>query len=101
MSEQFQWKLEDKVFRVNSTGSYRVARFTLKHWNSFKLHELGNLLYIFYTITNQFVVYTDVLGDVQAYVNAAMASDSYVEPVPTSSRSIIYPQLFDDFKFPV
>ena len=50
--EQFQWKSEDKVFRVNSKGSYRVARLTLdKHWMSFKLHELRNLLYIFYMIT--------------------------------------------------
>jgi len=34
-----------KVFRMKSTGSYRVARLTLdKHWISFKLLELKNLL---------------------------------------------------------
>jgi len=44
-NDQFQWRSEDKVFRVNSKGSYRVARLTLdKHWISFKLHELRNLL---------------------------------------------------------
>ena len=86
-NEQFQWRSEDTVFRVNSTGLYRVARFTLdKHWILFKLHELRNLLYIFYMITNQLIVYTEELGDVKCYGNAAMASDSYDEPAPTSSR---------------
>ena len=46
-NEHFQWRSED-VFRVNSTGSCRVARLALdKHWISFKLPELRNLLYIF------------------------------------------------------
>jgi hypothetical protein len=52
-------------------------------------------------ITNQLIVYTEAMGDVQAYVNAAMASDSYVEPAPTSSKSIIYRQLFEELKSPV
>ena len=31
-NEHFQWSSEDKVFRMNSTGSYRIARFTfVKH----------------------------------------------------------------------
>jgi hypothetical protein len=47
-NEQYQCKTEDKVFRTNTTGSYRVARVTLdKHCLSFKLHEPRNLLYIF------------------------------------------------------
>ena len=30
--QHFQWRSEDKVFRINSTGSHRIARFTLdKH----------------------------------------------------------------------
>ena len=87
---------------VNNTGSYRVAKFTLdKHWISFKVHELRNLIHIFYKITNQLIVYTEALGDVQAYFNAAMASDSYVEPFPTSSKSIIYRQLFNELNSPV
>jgi hypothetical protein len=99
-SEQFQWS-EDKVFRMNSTGSYRVAKLTLdKHWISFKLHELRNV-YIIYTITNQLLVYTEALGDVQAYVNAAMISDCYVEPAPTVSRAVIYRRLFEDLKYNV
>ena len=100
--EHFQRRSEDKDFRMNSTGSYRFARLTLdKHWISFKLHELRNLQYIFYMITNQLPMYTEALGDVQAYVNAAMASGKYVEPAPTASRSIIYSQLFEELKSPV
>jgi hypothetical protein len=36
-------------------------------------------------------MYTEALGDVQAYVNAAMAS----------GKSIIYRQLFEELKSPV
>ena len=46
-------------------------------------------------------MYTEALGYVQAYVNDAMASDSYIEPAPTASRSIIYRQLFEELKLPV
>jgi len=49
-------------------------------------------------ITNQLFMYTEALDDAQAYVNAAMTSDSYVEPAPTASRSIIYRHLFEDLK---
>ena len=68
-----------------------VARLTHdNHWIPFKLNELINLQYIIYMNTNQLLMYTQVLGDVQAYVNAAMASGNYVEPVPTASISIIF-----------
>ena len=40
-------------------------------------------------------MYTEALGNVQAYVNAAVASGNYVEPAPTASKSIIYSQLFE------
>ena len=46
-------------------------------------------------------MYTEALGDVHSYVNAAMASCNYDEPAPTASRSIIYRQLFDELKSPV
>jgi len=72
-----------------------------KHYLSFKQHELRNLLYIFYMIRNQLLMYTEELSDVQSYVNAAMASDNYVEPAPTVSPYIIYRQLFEELKSPV
>ena len=95
-NEQFHWRSEDKVYRMNSTGSYRVARLAVgKHWISFKLHEMRNLMYIFYMVTNHLLMNTAAMGDVHAYVNAGMASDNYVEPAPPASRSIIYSQLFE------
>ena len=101
-NENLHWSSEDKFFKINSKGSYRIARLTLdKHWIFFKLHELKNPQYIFYMITNQLLMYTEALDDVQAYVNAAMASGKYVEPAPTASRSIIYSQLFEELKSPV
>ena len=49
-NEHYQYKSEDKTFRMNTTGSYRAARLTLdKHWVSLKIHELINLLYIYFT----------------------------------------------------
>ena len=84
---------------MNSTGPYRIARFTHdKHWISLKLSELRNLQYIFYMITNHLFMYTEVLGVVHAYVNAAMDS---VEQAPTASKPIIHRQLFDELKSPV
>ena len=52
-------------------------------------------------ITNQLFMYTVALGDVKAYVNAAMTSANYVEPAPTASKSIICSQLFEELKSPV
>ena len=44
-NEHFQWRSEDKCFRLNGIGSYKFACFALdKHWISFKLHELRNSL---------------------------------------------------------
>jgi len=101
-NERYVWMSEDKVFRMNRTGSYGIARYIhYKHWISLKLHELKNLQYIFYMISNQLFMYTESLGDVHAYVNAAMTSCNYVELTPTASKSIIYRQLFDELNSPV
>ena len=67
-NEQHLYKSDDKVFRMNTTGSYRVARVIPdKHYLSFKLHELRNLLYIFYMVRNQLHMYTEALGVVKSY----------------------------------
>jgi len=59
-NEYFVWRSEGKVFKMNSTGSYRIARFTRdKHWISLKLHELRTLQYIFYMVSNQLFIYTE------------------------------------------
>jgi len=100
-NEHFQWRSEDKVFRMNSTGSYRVARLTLdKHWISFKLHELRNLLYIFYMITNQSLMYA-VIGRCSSLCKHCNGLWQLCRTAPTASKSIIYSQLFDELKSPV
>ena len=68
--------------RMNSTFRTGLRDF---HWISLKLAEMRYLLYIFYVITNQLLMYTGSLGDVQPSLNAAMASVKYVEPVPDPS----------------
>ena len=101
-NEQYQCRPDDKVFIMNTTGSYRDARVTLdKHSLSFKLHELRNLLYKFYVVRNQLFMYTEAMSDVQSYVNAAMASENYVEPAPSAHRSVVYRQLFEELKSPM
>ena len=56
---------------------------------------MRNLVYLFYMIKYKLLMYTEALSDVEAYVNAAMAPDNYVEPAPTASRSSIYRQHFE------
>ena len=101
-NEQHRFISDDGAFRINTTGSYRVARVTLdKQYLSFKLHELRNLLFVLYMIRNQLLVYTEASSDVQYYVNTAMTSDNYIEPAPTASPHVIYRQLFEELKSPV
>jgi len=52
-------------------------------------------------VRNQLLMYTEALSDVQPYVNAAMASENYVEPAPNASPYIIYRQLFEELKSPL
>ena len=100
-NEQHRFLSEDEAFRMNTTGSYRVARVTLdKHYIKFKLHEIRNIMYILYMIRNQLLIYTEALSDVHSYVKAAMASENFVEPNPTASPYVIYRQLFEELKSP-
>jgi len=36
--------------------------------------------------------------DVIIYAMSAMASTEYIEPLPTYSKNILYPQLFEELK---
>jgi hypothetical protein len=62
---------------------------------------MRSLQYILHIITNQLNIYTEALRDVRADVIAAMASCDYIEPPITTSKSIIYRQLFDELKSPM
>ena len=74
----FQWRSEDR-----SLEWIAPARTGLRDWHmiSWKLAEL----YIFYMKTNQLLMYTGALSDVQTSVNTAMASGKYVETPPVLS----------------
>jgi len=49
-------------------------------------------------VQNQLTSFTLALPDVMIYVIAALSSDTYIEPAPTASKSILYPQLFEELK---
>jgi regulatory protein YycI of two-component signal transduction system YycFG len=84
-------KREDVSFRMNTTGSYRVARmFVDKNSISLKLSELRYLLNMFYIIQNQLTLYLQAMQDVISYAKSALHSITYIEPGPLASKEILY-----------
>jgi len=83
---------KDGDFKMNTTGSYRLARVYLgKPYLSFTYEELRNLAYIMYMIQNQMTFYIAAMTDVMAYIDTAHTSATYVEPplLPTNLSIII------------
>jgi len=80
---------KDGDFRMNTTGSYRVARVYLgKQYMTFT--ELRNLDYIMYMIQNQMTFYIAAMTDIIAYIDTAHSSATYEEPpLLTTNLSII------------
>jgi hypothetical protein len=71
----------DGDFKMNTTGSYRVARVYLgKQYMTFTYEELRNLAYIMYMIQNQMTFYIAAMTDVMAYIDTAHTSSTYFEP---------------------
>ena len=90
-------------FKINTTGTYRVTRMNLglgKHGKhiAFKLQDLRYLDNIMYIIVNQLKRYNNAQSDVMTYGMSAMASNDYIEPLPTYSKNILYPQLYEELK---
>jgi len=70
---------KDDDFKMNTTGSYRLARVYLgKPYLSFTYEELRNLAYIMYMIQNQMTFYIAAMTDVMAYIDTAHDSVSFV-----------------------
>jgi hypothetical protein len=85
--------------RMNSTGSFRVARVYLgKQYISFRLDLLRHLSFILFMVINQLTRYTETMSDVMNYVTAALYSDAYVEPSINANGNVLYYQLFDEIK---
>jgi len=91
LSANEHFSKNDGDLKMNTTGSYRIARVYLgKQSLSFTYEELRNLAYIMYMIQNQLTFYTAAMTDVIAYIDTAHDSVAFVEPPPTqTSLSII------------
>jgi hypothetical protein len=77
---------KDDIFRLNTTGSYRVARMYLdKQYISLKLTELQYLTNILHVVRKEQSLYFIALPNVVAYATAAMSSTVYVAPAPNAS----------------
>jgi len=86
-------------FRLNTTGSYRVARLYMeKHYVALKFQELRYLQNMFHIVQTQLTSYIAALPDVMTYVISALSSTTYVEPAANASNVILYPRLFEEIK---
>jgi len=100
LSTNEHFSTKDGDFKMNTPGSYRIARVYLdKQFLSFKYEELRNLAYIMYMIQNQMTFYTAAMTDVIAYIDTAHDSVTFVEPPSTANKSINYYQLFEEIKY--
>jgi len=99
LSTNEHFSTKDGDFKMNTTGSYRIARVYLdKQFLSFTYEELPNLAYIMYMIQNQMTFYTVAMTDVIAYVDTPPDSVTFAEPPSTANKSIDYYQLFEEIK---
>jgi hypothetical protein len=91
------------AFQIMTGGSYRTASMYLglsKHNRHlvFKLSDLRYLINIMYRVTNQLTRYNNAQLDVMSYAMSAMASTDHIEPLPTYSKNILYPQVYEELK---
>ena len=87
-----QYTCVDVEFRLQTTGTYHVARVYLgKKYISLHLTELRYMMYMFHVVHNQQIIYLRALPDVINYARAAQLSTVYVEPATSASKSILYP----------
>ena len=94
-----QYGYSDGAFRLNTTGKTKVARlYYEKEYITLKFQELRHMLYMFSVVQNQMNAYISALPDVITYVISALNSSTYIEPSPTASKQILYPQLFEELK---
>ena len=99
LSANKHFSKKDGDFKMNTTGSYRIARVYLgKQYLSFTYEELRNLAHIMYMIKNQLTFYTAARTDVIAYIDTAHDSVAFVEPPSNANKSINYCRLFKEIK---
>ncbi len=80
------YSCKDDLFRLQSAGTYRVARMYLdKQFICFKLTEMGYLINMFQIVQIQQTKYILALPDVMAYETDAVILTVYVMPAPNDS----------------
>jgi hypothetical protein len=85
---------------MHSASPYNTAILTLGKKNHrismfIKLTVLRYLAYIFPMVENQLFKYNEAMSDVMNYV-LTINSTSYVEPIATASKNILYYQLYEE-----
>jgi hypothetical protein len=90
-------------FHMVTGGSYRTV-FMLQGLSKkrkqfvFKMHELQYLSSIMHIVTDQLARYSAAMMDVVSYSISALPSNEYIEPHPSYSKHIQYPQLYEEIK---
>ena len=98
MCDNEQYGRSDGPFRLNATGSYRIAILYMdKYHVALKFQELRYLQNMFHVVQNQLNSYITALPDVMTYVISALY-DTNVEAAANASNLILYPRLFEEHK---
>ena len=91
MCSDVQYSCVDVEFKLQTTGTYHVARVYLgKKYISLHFTELRYMMYMFHVVHNQQILYLRALSDVITYARAAQHSTVYVEPATSTNKSILY-----------
>jgi hypothetical protein len=88
---------------MNSSTTFKTAILSLgskKQRKSLllKLEDLRYLSYIYPIVQEQLLKYTESLPDLLQYVVSALGATTYVEPLATASKDILYYQLYGELK---
>ena len=96
MCDNEQYGRSDGPFRLNATGSYRIARLYMDKHVALKFQELRYLQNKFHVVQNQLNSYITALPDVMIYVISALNFDTYVEDAKIFRRrcNVVFHQGF-------
>jgi len=89
----------DGVFRLNTIGNNRIARFQMdNHYITLKFQELRYLLNMFHVVQNQLNSCITSLPDVMSHVISPLRATTQVETAANATNLILYPRLFEELK---
>ena len=98
MCRDEQYSCVDGEFKLQTTGTYHVARLYLdKKYISLHLTKLRCMMYMFHVVHNQQILYLRALSDI-TYARSPQYPTVYVEPATSGNKSILYTQLHEELK---